>query len=308
MRKAGCIQISFGVESGSPTIRNILNKRTTNEQIKNAFKITLNCGILPRAYIIFGSPGETRKTIQESIDLINEIKPLVIIFHVLVVFPGTRLYQNFKKKFNISDDLWLKPIEDIMYFEIDERLSMEKIEQFKNMLHRNFFKNLPSFVDEIELIDDPELYPMHADFYSRLAISFDKGEYSRVEALGDSKVIAEKLYRKSLEYHPVPRAYLGIGMIRQKNRDLAGSIEVLSEGVKHFPDDELINTCLGISYMNLGQFNSALSYLLKFQESQQALNFIATCYNGLNDHEKEAAARKKLRLFQQGRNLNGRLE
>lgn len=302
MRKAGCIQISFGVESGSPAIRNILNKKTTNEQIKNAFRITLSYGILPRAYIIFGSPGETGKTIQESIDLINEIKPLVVIFHVLVVFPGTALYRDFKEKFNLSDDFWLKPIEDIMYFETDERLSMEKIGQFKTMLHRNFFKNLPSFVDEIELIDDTELYPMHADFYSRLAISFDNGEYSRVEALGDSKAIAEKLYRKSLQYHPVPRAYLGIGMIRQKNRDLAGSIEVLSEGVKHFPDDELINTCLAISYMNLGQFNSALSYLLKFQESQQALNFIAACYKGLNNHEKEAAVRKKLGSFERVRN------
>jgi len=303
MRKAGCLQISFGVESGSPKIRNILNKKTTNEQIKNAFRITLHYGIVPRAYIIYGSPGETRKTIQESIDLINEIKPLVTIFHVLVLFPGTALYWNFKKKFNISDDFWLKSIEDIMYFETDKRLSWEKIKQFKNMLHTNFFKNLPSFVDEIELIDDPELYPMHADFYSRLAMSFDHGEYSGVEALGDSKKIAEKLYRKSMEYHPVPRAYLGTGMIRQKNRDLAGSIEVLSEGVKHFPDDELINTCMGISYMNLGQFNKALSYLLKFQESQQALNFIADCYKELNDHENEAAARIKLSLLQQGGNI-----
>ena len=303
MRKAGCLQISFGVESGSPKIRNILNKKTTNEQIKNAFRITLHYGIVPRAYIIYGSPGETKKTIQESINLINEIKPLVIIFHVLVLFPGTALYWNFKKKFNLSDELWLKPIEDIMYFETDKRLSWEKIKQFKNMLHINFFKNLPSFVDEIELIDDPELYPMHADFYSRLAMSFDHGEYSGVEALGDSKKIAEKLYRKSLEYHPVPRAYLGIGMIRQKNRDLAGSIEVLSEGVKHFPDDELINICMGISYMNLGQFNKALSYLLKFQESQQALNFIADCYKELNDHENEAAARIKLSLLQQGGNI-----
>jgi len=303
MRKAGCIQISFGVESGSPKIRNILNKKTTNKQIIHAFRLTLRYGILPRAYIIFGSPGETRKTIQESIDLLHEIKPLVVVFHVLVLFPGTALYEDFKKKFNISDDFWLKPIEDIMYFETDNRLSKENIEQFKNRLHRDFFANLCSFVNEIELIDDPELYPMNADFYSRLAISFDNGEYSRIAALGESKELAEKLYRKALEYHPVPRAYLGIGMMRQKSRDLAGSIEVLSEGVKHFPDDELINTCLAISYMNLGQFNLALSYLLKFRESQQALSFITTCYQKLNDHENEAAAQTQLRSFQKGKEI-----
>lgn len=294
MRKAGCIQISFGVESGSPKIRKILNKMITNEQIKNAFRITLRYGILPRAYIIYGSPGETRKTIQESIDLINEIKPLVIIFHVLVLFPGTAIYLDFKKRFSISDDIWLKPIEDIMYFETDKRLPREDIEKYKNMLHTAFFTNLPSFVEEIELVDDPELYPMHADFYSRLAMTFAHGEYSKVEIIGDSKKIAEKLYRKALQYHPVPRAYLGLGIIRQQNRDLAASIEVLSEGVIHFPDDEQINICLGISYMNLGQFDKALSCLLKFQESTQALHFIAACYRELNDHDNEKATLKKL--------------
>lgn len=305
MRKAGCIQISFGVESGSQKIRTILNKKTTNEQIKKAFRITLSYGILPRAYIIYGSPGETKKTIQESIDLINEINPLVIIFHVMVLFPGTVLYREFRKKSHLSDDIWLKSIEDIMYFETDKSLSWEKIKKFKNRLHTNFFKNLPSFVDEIELVDNQELYPMHADFYSRLAMSFDHGEYSGVESLGDTKKIAEKLYLKSLEYQPVPRAYLGIGMIRQKKRDLAGSMEALSEGLKLFPDDELINTCQGLNYMNLGQFNNALCYLQKFQESQQALNYVAACYRELNDHENEAATLKKLRLVQQGGKKSG---
>ncbi len=294
MRKAGCIQISFGVESGSPKIRNILNKKTSNEQITQAFRTTLSYGILPRAYIIFGSPGETRETIQESIDLINEIKPIVVIFHVLVVFPGTALYSDFKKKLNISDDIWLKPIEDIMYFETDGRLSLEDIKTYKNMLHADFFKNLPSFVDEIDLVDKPELYPMHADFYSRLALSFDYGEYSQVEALGNRKKIAEKLYQKAIEYHPISRAFLGLGMILQKNRDFAKSIETLSEGIKHFPDDEQINLCQSINYMNLGQYEKALSFLLKFQESKQILSYIATCYRELNDRENEAIISKKI--------------
>ena len=294
MRKAGCIQISFGIESGSPKIRDALNKKTSNDQIKNAFRITMQHGILARAYIIFGCPGETRETIQESIDLINEIKPLVIIFHVLVLFPGTALYAAFKNRFNMSDDIWLNQMEDIMYFETDQRLPREQVENFKKRLSNNFYQNLPSFVNEIDLIDDPELYPMHADFYSRLAMTFDHGEYSGVEALGDKTKIAEKLYRKSLQYHPVPRAFLGLGMIRQKKRDFTESIEILSEGIKHFPNDEQINICLGISYMNLGRFDEALSCLLKFQESVQAVNFIAACYRELNDPDNETAFLKKL--------------
>ncbi len=299
MRKAGCIQISFGVESGSPKIREALNKKISNDQIRNAFRITIQHGILARAYIIFGCPGETRETIQESIDLINKIKPLVVIFHVLVLFPGTALYAAFKDKFNISDDIWLNRIEDIMYFETDQRLPRELIENFKKRLSTNFYQNLPSFVDEIDLIDNRELYPGHADFYSRLAMTFDHGEYSGVEALGDRMMIAEKLYEKSFEYQPVARAFLGMGMIRQKKKDFTGSIEALLKGIKHFPNDEQINICLGISYMNLGRFDKALSSLLKFQESIQAVNFIAACYRELNDPDNEAAFLKKLHFMEQ---------
>ncbi|MCK5323737.1 MAG: radical SAM protein, partial [Desulfobulbaceae bacterium] len=299
MRKAGCIQISFGVESGSPKIRDALNKKISNDQIRNAFRITIQHGILARAYIIFGCPGETRETIQESIDLINKIKPLVVIFHVLVLFPGTALYAAFKDKFNISDDIWLNRIEDIMYFETDQRLPRELIEDFKKRLSTNFYQNLPSFVDEIDLIDNRELYPGHADFYSRLAMTFDHGEYSGVESLGDRMRIAEKLYEKSFKYQPVARAFLGMGMIRQKKKDFAGSIETLSEGIKHFPNDEQINICLGISYMNLGRFDKALSRLLKFQGSIQAVNFIAACYRELNDPENEEAFLKKLHFMEQ---------
>ena len=123
MRKAGCTQISYGVESGSETIRNLLNKNIQREQIKKAFGLTTKYGILPRAYFIYGSPGETWTTIQDTLDLIMEIKPLSAIFYILDLFPGTALYRDFQKRTGMSDDIWMKRIEDLMYFETDPKLS-----------------------------------------------------------------------------------------------------------------------------------------------------------------------------------------
>ncbi len=293
MRKAGCIQISYGVESGSKKIRDSLNKKITNSEIEKAFDVTSKYGILPRAYFIYGCPGENRETIQETTDLIKRIKPLVIHFFVLSLFPGTTLYTEYKKRFNVSDDIWLNRIEDIKYFETDPKLSREVIHSFGEKLRTKYYELLPEIVDGIELIDKKEFYPMHADFCSRLGMTFDHGDYAGNEAIKGKEKIAEKLYIKALKYFPDPRAYLGLGILNQKKRSYHESVAILSKGVKHFPDNEQLYMCLGISHMNLGAFETALSFFLKLQHSKQALGFIVSCYNALNDFEKASAYHKK---------------
>ena len=281
MRKAGCIQISFGVESGSEKIRSLLNKNIKTEQIKNAFALTTKYGIMARAYFIYGCPGENWDTIQETIDLIHEIKPLSIIFYILDIFPGTALYSDFMNKARQTDNIWLKRVEDIMYFETDPALSGELILAFGKKLRTDFHENLSGFACEIELIDNKEFYKMHSDFCSRLAMTFDHGDYSVIEAVKDKERTAVKLYKKSLDYHPDHRAYLGLGIINQKTGGYEESARILSEGLEFFPDSEPLNICLGISYMNLGKYSSALEYFLKFKDSDQARYYIESCYKAL---------------------------
>jgi len=294
MRKAGCIQISYGVESGSKKIRSLLNKKITNDDIEKAFAMTSKYGILPRAYFIYGCPGETHRTIFETIDLIKKIKPLVIHFFVLSLFPGTRLYEEYKKKMKVTDDIWLNKIEDIKYYETDPKLSREEVLTFGKKLRSRYHELIPKIVDAIELVDNKEFYPLHADFCSRLGMTFDHGDYAKNDAIENKEKIAEKLYLKALTYHPHPSAYLGLGILNQKKSAYTESIEILSEGIQYFPNNEQLNMCLGISHMNIGDFKTALWFFLKFQHSKQALELIVNCYRALNDIEKAATYQKKL--------------
>jgi len=294
MRKAGCIQISYGVESGSKKIRNFLNKKVSDAEVEKAFAMTVKYGILPRAYFIYGCPGESPETIQETIHLIEKIKPLVIHFFVLSIFPGTALYAEYQKNSNITDDIWLNSIEDIKYFETDPKLSGKDVRSFGKQLRRRYNELLPGIVDAIALIDNKEFYPLHSDFCSRLGMTFDQGDYAKNDAIPEKDRIAEKLYLAALKYHPHPRAYLGLGIQYQKQQAYPESIKILSEGIEHFPRNEQISLCLGISYMNLDSFETALSFLLKFQHSTQALEMIIHCYHALNDFETASAYHQKL--------------
>ena len=294
MRKAGCIQISYGVESGSEEIRKVLNKNIKTDDIKRAFALTTKYGILSRAYFIYGSPGENNETIQETIDLIHEIKPLSTIFYILDIFPGTALYEDFKRRTMLNDDVWLKRIEDILYFETDQRLSQDMILDFGKKLRTDYYSHLPEFADAIQLIDKEDLYESHADFLSRLAMTFSHGDYASIEAIPEKDNVAQRLYERSMSYYPNQRAYLGLGIIKQKQRKYEESVQILSEGVKHFPESEPIAMCLGISYMNLGRYEEALECFQKFPESREALQYVATCYHAMGDSDKEASVLKRL--------------
>jgi len=150
-----------------------LSARISGQKIsKRAFALTSQYGILPRAYFIYGSPGETQETIQETIDLINEIKPMSMISYILDIFPGTALYEDFQRRTKLGDDIWMEKIEDIMYFESDQRMSKDMILSFGRKLRSDFYSNLPAFADAINLVDREDLYVSHADFLSRLALTF----------------------------------------------------------------------------------------------------------------------------------------
>lgn len=282
MRKAGCIQISYGVESGSERIReNILNKQLKVDDLKHAFNLTTSYGILPRAYFIYGSPGETEETIRESLELMDEIKPLSAVFYILDIFPGTALYLDYLKRCGNKEDLWLQKIEDVMYFETDDSLNQEMILNFGQMLRDSYYRRLAGYVDSIELVDEEELYPGHADFLARLALTFAHGDYSRIEEIGDKEKIAEKLFIRSIQYYPLERSYLGLGVVKQKNGYYRESVDCMREGLRYFPASEPLNRCLAISYMNLGRFREALPLLEKFKDSPETSGHLDICYKAL---------------------------
>ena len=297
MRKAGCIQISYGVESGSEKIRRVLNKDIKTEDVRDAFSLTTRYGILARAYFIYGCPGENSETIQETIHLICGIKPMSIIFYILDIFPGTALYDEWKRRNKLDDDVWLERVEDILYFETDPCMTGDIILAYGKKLRSAFYQNLPGFVRGIELIDRRDLYECHADFLSRLAMTFTHGDYSAIDAIPEKDEIAQWLFEKSLEYYPNERAYLGLGIINQKKGKYGESILILSAGIQHFPKDEHIALCLGISHMNLGQYEDALQCFLGFPESRQSLQYAAACYQAIGDSEKEAAVIHKMGMI-----------
>jgi anaerobic magnesium-protoporphyrin IX monomethyl ester cyclase len=71
-------------------------------------------------------------------------------------------------------------------------------------------------------------------------------------------------------------------MIKQKGRAFHEAVRILSKGVAHFPESEELNLCLGITYMNLQDYDEALSHLLKFKNSKETRYYIDKCHEALS--------------------------
>ena len=72
MKESGCEFVDLGLESGSQTILDKMDKRLKREQSVAAVRMLNDQGIVSRGSFIIGYPGETRKTFEETIDFISE--------------------------------------------------------------------------------------------------------------------------------------------------------------------------------------------------------------------------------------------
>ncbi len=92
MKKAGCIQLSMGVESGNQKILDGVKKGTTLEQYKEYYKLLKEFGFETRGSFMLGLPHETRESIRDTINFAKELALDRAFFNICTPYPGTELY------------------------------------------------------------------------------------------------------------------------------------------------------------------------------------------------------------------------
>ncbi len=98
MKKAGCHLIKFGAESGNQDVLDAIKKGITLEQTRDAFAACNEVGIDTHAHMMIGSPGETYKSMEDSLDLVLNIKPTTVTFGICTPYPGTPLFRDVMRK------------------------------------------------------------------------------------------------------------------------------------------------------------------------------------------------------------------
>ncbi|MFX1592157.1 MAG: B12-binding domain-containing radical SAM protein [Promethearchaeota archaeon] len=107
LKKAGCLFVAIGVESGSKKILKTINKKISPESVIKAFSILKKNKLHAYPLLMVGNPGETDETINKTIILLKIIKPTQIGVSKTMIFPGTELHKYAKAHGFIEDSFWL---------------------------------------------------------------------------------------------------------------------------------------------------------------------------------------------------------
>jgi len=94
MKRAGCWQISFGVESGSERLLKNIRKGISKSQIISAFDLCREIGIETRAFFMLGIPSETMAESLETIEFAKKLNPSYAQFSLAVPYPGSQWYDE----------------------------------------------------------------------------------------------------------------------------------------------------------------------------------------------------------------------
>lgn len=117
MKEIGAYRVFVGIETINANTSKAINKNLYPEEIREKIKILKKYDMQYHASFILGNPGDTEEDLKATVNFIREIKPNVVTFNLIKLFPGLELYKNpskydiiLKDKFWYEKDDWVSSV------------------------------------------------------------------------------------------------------------------------------------------------------------------------------------------------------
>lgn len=92
MKAAGCWVVAFGVETGNQAIMDKMKKGQKVERAQQAVEVCKRHGLRTHAFMVIGTPWETRQTLEETFQFVKRLDTDFFDFNIAYPLPGTELH------------------------------------------------------------------------------------------------------------------------------------------------------------------------------------------------------------------------
>ncbi|NIP27771.1 MAG: radical SAM protein [Phycisphaerae bacterium] len=145
MKNAGCYLLGLGIESGVQSILDNSKKKQNTADIKRAVKLCKKAGLKTMGHFIFGLPGETRETANQTIKFMSKLGLNYMQCYCAVPYPKTELGNLAKKNNWVRAEKWSQYDfggESILH---TDTMRPEDVSYFRRKAFRRFYFN-PLFI------------------------------------------------------------------------------------------------------------------------------------------------------------------
>ncbi len=182
MKRAGCSDVCYGIETGTPRIMKEIRKNTTLEEITRAIRITKKANIRVSGLFMLGFPGESEEEMMQTIRFALSVPLDRAQFAITVPYPGSPLYDQLidSGKLTVRDEMdplfvedWYRYSAYISYTKEDpiwfpDGIKPEQLKRLQKQALRRFYIRPKQLFNEIRKVRPSSI---------RHIISFIKGAF-----------------------------------------------------------------------------------------------------------------------------------
>lgn len=106
LKKVGLYAVKYGVESSNQEILDRAKKSMNLKKAERMIKLTMAMGIKTHLTFTFGLPGETKESVENTIDYALRLNPTSTQFSITTPYPGTDYFLSLDKEGRILTKDW----------------------------------------------------------------------------------------------------------------------------------------------------------------------------------------------------------
>lgn len=137
MKRAGCWQIAYGVESGSQTVLDVVKHEVRLPRLRETLRLTRAAGIRAKGYLMLGHPTEDRASLEETLAFMGGVDLDIAQVTKFTPYPGTPAYPTIHQYGAFTED-WER-MNAMNFIFIPHGLSEEILEDYFHRCYRAFY-------------------------------------------------------------------------------------------------------------------------------------------------------------------------